>query len=678
LEDFNSAGSLHPVEWGGGKVQLEYVFLGKTHRVELDGPFARIGNDPRCEVCIPDLPAPVCVYFQVCRTYLAVLELVETEPPSICDPVYAMPGATVWLKPNARITVESISPSTPGGPNSEVDAFSWESFNVDDIRVFPNTLVARSGFFSSEASSTHLRIQSALTLLGTSAACHLRPNHKHISKFQAILFRGENQGESCRVIDLFGEHTTLVDDRPANGQALEVGSQLRISNLNFEAVRFLYNASRPNQLVEVRHQFSTLPLATKPATSSTDSKPHKPIDTDPNGMDEVSKPEVASRTEASLPGIHSMRDRMLRAIGFDSGPSQQRKIHFPTEEKQTEPSQPQSSISTDPKLIDRLERVVKSQERIADQFEKLTSRLEGIEKSLEALPELIEGNSQHVYETINSLKGLVEQTGTTTNEEKTVAIKKPVDVQVSNLGRTNPKKIDTRPSTHSKEPLAKGKQSTNQTPTTGLSNGKFAASTPKAQPSTAKPFTEKPSTGKKTEASSPDRVRSWLQRTATSLAGWIPNTETRRRETAQRNDQNNPLNLGSQSTAKRTRLQHHEDESELLAASESKEESLVLGSLMGLRYRDARKSFLKWVLFALILTFVSLVGGPLVWRRIPEGWRELLWQKITFAKPPQEPEYKSSFEQKAPEQKPPEQKPPEAPSEPASSTDSATTTDPDA
>jgi hypothetical protein len=677
LEDFNSAGSLHPVEWGGGKVQLEYVFLGKTHRVQLDGPFARIGNDPRCEVCIPDLPAPVCVYLQVCKTYLAVLELVETEPPSICEPVYAMQGATVWIKPNARITVESIYPSSPGGPNSDVDAFSWERFNVDDIRVFPNTLVARSGFFSSEASSTHFRIQSALTLLGTSAACHLRPNHKHISKFQAILFRGENQGESCRVIDLFGEHTTLVDDGPANGQALEVGSHLRISNLNFEAVRFLYNASRPNQLVEVRHQFSTLPLATKQATSSTDSKPHKPIDTDPYGIDKVSKPEMASRTEASLPGIHSMRDRMLRAIGFDSGPPQQRKIHFPLEEKQTEPSQPQSSIPSDPKLIDRLERVAKSQERIADQFEKLTSRLEGIEKSLEALPELIEGNSQDVYETINSLRGLIEQTGTTTNAEKTAAIKKPDDVKASNLGRTNPEQAKGKQSIDSKAKYDKTsrteKQSTKQAPTTGFSNGKFAASTSKAQPSAAKPFTEKPSTGKRTETSSPDRVRSWLQRTATSLAGWIPNTESRRRETAQPNDQNNPLNLGSQSTAKRTRLQHHEDESELLAASESKEESLVLGSLMGLRYRDAQKSFLKWVLFALILTALSLVGGPLVWRRIPEGWRELLWQKITFAKPPQEPEYKSSFEQK-----PPEQKPPEPPSEPASSTHSATTTDPDA
>jgi hypothetical protein len=677
LEDFNSAGSLHPVEWGGGKVQLEYVFLGKTQRVELDGPFARIGNDPRCEVCIPDLPAPVCVYLQVCKTYLAVLELVETKPPSICEPVYAMQGATVWIKPNARITVESIYPSSPGGPNSEVDAFSWERFNVDDIRVFPNTLVARSGFFSSEASSTHFRIQSALTLLGTSAACHLRPNHKHISKFQAILFRGENQGESCRVIDLFGEHTTLVDDRPANGQALEVGSQLRISNLNFEAVRFLYNSSRPNQLVEVRHQFSTLPLATKQAKSSTDSKPHKPIDTDPDGMDQVSRPEMASRTEASLPGIHSMRDRMLRAIGFDSGPPQQRKIHFPLEEKQTEPSQPQSSIPSDPKLIDRLERVVKSQERIADQFEKLTSRLEGIEKSLEALPELIEGNSQDVYETINSLRGLIEQTDTTTNAEKTAATKKPDDVKASNLGRTNPEQAKGKQSIDSKAKYDKTsrteKQSTNQAPSTGVSNGKLAASTPKAKSPTAKPFTEKPSTRKKTEASSPDRVRSWLQRTATSLAGWIPNTESRRRETAQRNDQNNPLNLGSQSTYKRTRLQPHEDESELLAASESKEESLVLGSLMGLRYRDAQKSFWKWILFALILTALSLVGGPLVWRRIPEGWRELLWQKITFAKPAQEPEYKSSFEQR-----PREEKPPEPPSEPASSTHSATTNDPDA
>jgi hypothetical protein len=79
--------SLLPLEWGGAKVRLECVFLGKTQHFELSGPFARIGSDPRCEISIPGLPAAVCVYVQVCKNYVAVLELVESTPMSLCDPV---------------------------------------------------------------------------------------------------------------------------------------------------------------------------------------------------------------------------------------------------------------------------------------------------------------------------------------------------------------------------------------------------------------------------------------------------------------------------------------------------------------------------------------------------------------------------------------------------------------
>ncbi|MFM7516679.1 MAG: hypothetical protein ACKO3V_07035, partial [Pirellula sp.] len=74
------------------------------------------------------------------------------------------------------------------------------------------------------------------------------------------------------------------------------------------------------------------------------------------------------------------------------------------------------------------------------------------------------------------------------------------------------------------------------------------------------------------------------------------------------------------------------------------DESLVLGSLMGFRYRDAKKSFLRWLFFAIVLLATSVVVAPLAWKKIPEGWRELIWQKITFAKPAEEVEYVPSPE----------------------------------
>ncbi|MFM8190240.1 MAG: hypothetical protein ACKN85_17280, partial [Pirellula sp.] len=149
---------------------------------------------------------------------------------------------------------------------------------------------------------------------------------------------------------------------------------------------------------------------------------------------------------------------------------------------------------------------------------------------------------------------------------------------------------------------------------------------------------------KNSDLSNSKVARSWIQQAGSRLAEWMPNSQNRRREIAERSDLNDPLNLGSQATAKRTRLQHHDDESELLSASESEDETLVLGSLMGLRYRDARKSFLRWSLFAFVLLLIALVGGPLVWNQIPEGWRELIWQKITLSPTPEEPKYVPDFQ----------------------------------
>ena len=602
--------SLLPLEWGGAKVRLECVFLGKTQHFELTGPFARIGSDPRCEISIPGLPAAVCVYVQVCKSYVAVLELVESIPMSLCDPVIATQGGTVWLQPNARITVQSVRPV-----ESQTENFSWENFNVDDIRVFPNTLVPRAGFLNSSTNSSHFRIHSALSILGTSAACHLQPKHKQISKFQAILFRGETQGDSCRVVDLFGEHPTLVDNQPANGQVLEVGSQVRIATVCFEAARFLYNASRPNHIVEVRSQFKTLPFPNKTSTVA-------PSQVASNQPVVPNKPPSPS---AGLPDLQAMKDRVVRAIGFDSAASRNPSVHFPT-------NQPATSLG--PALDEGLDRVVKSQEQLSDKFEKLaeklSERLDGMSRSIESLPEIIDRQSEQLVEAIESLRDLVAHPLNNTSAKQ--AISTPA----------NPAKTAEPPKTNplASEPKNKPRIKP-QTPSNGSrSNG--ASATKNAGPkyrSGQKPSEKSVDPKPPPDTPSNPSARSessWVQRAVNQLSGWIPYTAHRRRVTAERDEQNESIDLASQSTSKRTRLRQIDNDSELLASNESQGETQVLGSLVGLRYRDARKTYLRWLLFSGIIAALTLIGGPFVWQQIPGGWRELIWQKITFSEASQD------------------------------------------
>lgn len=605
-ESKNGMGLAH-LRWGAAKVRLECAFLGKLHRFEFEGSFARIGSDPRCEICIPGLPAPVCVYLQIGLSYLAVVELIESDPPAVCEPVLALPGATVWIQPNARITVESIEPS--GTQVEEPESFTWENFNVEDVRVFPNTLVARSGFFTNQGSVPQLRLLSTISILGTAPSCHLRANHKHISKYQAIIFRGEQQGESCRVVDLFGEYPTLIGNAPAEGQVLDVGGKLQIANLTFEAVRFLYNASRPGQVVEVRSQFTSLPLAEQ-------------------SKEQISEPRSSSMAKS----IDSVKDRLVRAIGFDSGKTSKADVHFPLDAPNEDSTRgtrgkPQA---VEPDLIAGLERVAISQERIAAEFGKLTSRLENVEKSLTSIPETLEQNSQQLIETVDSLRGILERHAARDIAPNSIGHDEP---NKGPLPKQSTQTISKAPPKSPKPEYPKYKS--NLKPSRGFQKpDKKQATIPVAKTLPVGPQEQK------------DRSKqdSWFARTGDKLSSWIPGNARRRREIAERENSGDPLNLGSQSTSLRKRLQHHDDESELLAASESEDESLVLGSLMGFRYRDAKKSFFRWMLFAIVLLATSAIVAPLAWRKIPEGWRELIWQKITFARPAEEREYVPSPE----------------------------------
>lgn len=214
---------LAPLEWGKGKVRIELAHQGLVHQLESGGSFFRLGSDPRCEWCIPTLPGPVVAYVQVGAGYLSVVELVDSLEAGPVEPICLFPGGTVWLHANARMTLSALV-QVP----SEPETFSWESFHAEDIKVFPNTLVARAGLMGTGGEANHFRLQSSLSLLGTSPGCHVRVGNRNLSKFQAVIFRGELQGQPMRVVDLFGATPTLVNGHAANGEIIEVGQELQV------------------------------------------------------------------------------------------------------------------------------------------------------------------------------------------------------------------------------------------------------------------------------------------------------------------------------------------------------------------------------------------------------------------------------------------------------------------
>ena len=67
----------------------------------------------------------------------------------------------------------------------------------------------------------------------------------------------------------------------------------------------------------------------------------------------------------------------------------------------------------------------------------------------------------------------------------------------------------------------------------------------------------------------------------------------------------------------------------LLAASESPEETLVLGSLMGLRQKKEDVRWFRLKVAMVIGGLLMLIVTVYAWERIPEGWRNLIWDSLT-------------------------------------------------
>jgi len=721
LEKKAGVTGLAPLDWGTGQVRIEFAFRGEVRRFEIAGSFFRLGGDPRCECQIPNMPQSVAAYVQIAQGYLVVLEMNDLSSAHPADPLFVLAGGTVWLQPNARLTLLEID-SSPQVP----EQFSWESFDLDDIKVVPNTLVVRSGMIGTGSEPNHFRLVNPLSILGTAPGCHLRIANRNVSKFQAVVFRGEAQGQPPRVVDLFAGQTTLIDQKPASGQSLDVGSELTIGGLRLESVRFLYNASRPDQLIEINHSFLTLPLRSpNQSPSSSTAIPNTTrntarIDTRASKTGTPPRAGASNATKST-----SVRAPMSTAIGFDPPTTQKPSIHFQiltsndsltstpiTQNEATSPSNnspPNVALHT-PRPQDTtngsIEALEAIQQNLSEQLKSLTQRLEGIEEAIEHLPTAFQENTEQLMQAVNRLCESVSMRASAPSSPPTVASptlpvaivpSRPAEDTSAPADAPKPLRASPTPTVASTLPkssvanapasasapaitTASGSQLPTAREATGLKLG-----APKQAPSKDKNASDPANTNsknkKKPERGGAERTKADPPKTGNA------NTADSASETSDMSPQSNlfhrvksigayvtsklsrngkdadgteapaatassiplpPLTLPQKrkaekdfvgesvlvnsnlTTSKRSRLQTDPNSAEILASHESKEETQVLGSLMGLRYRDAHASFLRWSLFGIVFLVILLVGGPLVWYRIPQGWRELIWQKISF------------------------------------------------
>lgn len=233
-----------PLEWRSAEIHLEVAFDGKVRSFRIHGAFARIGSGDRCEIRIPNLGLPVAAYIQVGNGYLAVVELSSTVEMPRCEIQYLLPGGSVWLLPNARVTLEALQMDQVAS-----EAFSWEAYDMEDLRVLPNTLVLESLGVKSEIKDreNQFRLTSAISVLGTHPACQLQLKHRSVAPFQCVIFRGEHVGQPVRVVDLHALVPTQVGGRIANGDILNVGARLICGKLVLTARRML--TASPQQYV---------------------------------------------------------------------------------------------------------------------------------------------------------------------------------------------------------------------------------------------------------------------------------------------------------------------------------------------------------------------------------------------------------------------------------------------
>lgn len=711
LEASMAAPVLPPLDWRTGEVHLEVAFEGKVRSFRFHGSFARLGAGDRCEIKIPNLGAPVTAYLQIGNGYLAIVELSTTVDLPRGEIQYLLPGGSVWLMSNARLTLESIRLE-----QTVSEAFSWESFDMEDLRVLPNTLVLESVQSKPDSKENQFRLISAISVLGTHAACQLQLKHRSVAAFQCVLFRGEHVGQPVRVVDLLAPIPTQVGGRIANGEVLNVGSRLQCGKMVFSAKRLFYDS--PAGYV------SSLPGMEKLKTRASEDgglQPEIVLQDGVPAMDlpglqvgwptnagwlhsggEITYPAVVvqSFSEQSLLPPSGAEDVGLRRkegmedqqFGLGDRPGSVSALGVPSNGvivgREHAEIQNGDRQSVAPPTTVWEESIERSQADIVATLQAMASRIDSLEQTLQSLPAWMDRVPAILQDCIaraatapvatTSDPGFIRTSneldrGHRVTEEQTadgaetdaVATRSGATLVPSDMGhveaamRSNSPSLPLSTSSSATTPssplvsgfvpVAHGRSDAGDRSQVVGSRGVGAASPQPQQ--TASHGTSRKSRRKESRmarrAPSVASTGSSTSGDPTRFPAEVLRIESQPVESEKGKDlhrlglatearevPSDPIGLSNRSVGRLDSGPNGQkgaptlDPDRLLAASDSPGETLVLGSLIGLRQKKEDVRWFRLKVMLAVGTLLVLILGVYAWDRIPEGWRNLIWDSF--------------------------------------------------
>lgn len=686
-----------PLDWITGQVHVELAHEGRVRSFRFQGPFARIGEHERCEIRVPGIGAPVVAYVQVGEGYLAVLDLSETFPVARCEVQYVLPGGSVWLQPNARLTLESIQHDAPTS-----DAFSWESFELEDLRVLPNTLVLETGIAKAESKENLFRLTTVLSVLGTDPACQLQLKHRTIAKFQCVIFRGEHLGKPVRVVDLLAASPTLVDDKSANGSVLDVGGRLQCGKMILSARRVLTESLLPIS-VSTPPVIGTSPGSQgAPVVPGSTANPTKQCLNPATGKVDSLAPSESGPTQLPAPVGRNMALSPVENNASTSAPKTGTLIADvgqvlvprlnPWEERlernqeamlaslQAISSRMESieksvtTANTDPRLAVAISELERAFGMVLEKINTLETGLQQVsdevrremgvldQKSAAAIESLQENNASQLALLRATVHGLLENYSQAKSAADAVAGK--VDRLVDVVERTSNRIADhdalgietsltgdgDRPRRGAESTSSKGGENTKKPKPGWVSDERELSANPaevmrggNVRPQKAsstqkytgptKPaiLNNPPSNSPAQGQSQSDFMKGLIGKAGEITPSVLPNSSEVSSRTPNslppHGEESKSIKVGEALEVTSASNKHLDPDSpELLASSDSPEETLVLGSLMELRQRKASAKVVKVAILAGVFVAVVGIAVPIVWYQIPEGWRELIWR----------------------------------------------------
>lgn len=238
--------------WGLFRWEIVVQRGKKISKFRGSGSFARIGGDPRCEVFLRQVGAPVISYLQFADGGMLFVDLSKASIEKV-RPTAVLVGTSVNLGEGTWVTLSSLKNLKAPAQECPKQA---DSLSIVDRSVKTECSTGAS-----------FRIPKGISLLGASAACHLQLKHRTLSPFHSVVYRPNNPKLPLRIIDLCAFPTTLIDGTIAFGGCVAPGSTVRIGKLSFVA-----KANAETSGVDLIPQKSG-PLEPNPNTADAQKEP---------------------------------------------------------------------------------------------------------------------------------------------------------------------------------------------------------------------------------------------------------------------------------------------------------------------------------------------------------------------------------------------------------------------